>query len=674
MIDDEKTKKQLIDELVELRAQNATLKESATGSISADLVVEEARRYAESIVETIREPLLVLDADLKIVSANRNFYRTFNVTPGETLGCFIYELGNKQWDIPQLQELLEEILPEKEVFDDFEVAHTFQDIGHKVMLLNARQIYRKTIGTKMILLAIEDITEHKRLEDILAESEERYRRLFETASDGIVLLEKREGKITHANPATEEILGYTKEESIGNKLQDIGVFIDMVDFQTTMQDLNTSGILNYYDVPVTTKSGQHIDTDIYLVDRARLVQCNIRDVSQRKLAEKELQESEERYRAVVEDQTEIISRFREDGTFTFVNDVFCRFFGKQAGDLIGKKWQPVVVPENLPHIYEKLRMLSPSNPVVMIENRVYSGDGHVHWFQFVNRGSFDQQGRLTEIQSVGRDITERKQAEEALRISEGRYRMAEAVGHVGNWEYNLQTTKFWGSDEANRIYGFDPEALDFSTDEVENCIPERERVHQALIDLIEADKPYNLEFEIHPKNSLKPRIISSVAELKRDEHGNPLLVTGLIQDITERKRVEEEIRLDEARMKSLLKISQHKAESIRELLDFALDEAIRLTGSKMGYIYFYDDQKKEFTLNTWSKEVMKECTITEPQTIYHLEKTGIWGEAVRQAKPVMVNDFQAPHPLKKGYPEGHAALYKYLTIPVFNADRIAAVV
>ena len=200
--------------------------------------------YAESIVETIREPLLVLDADLKIVSANRNFYRTFKVTPDETIGTFIYDLGNKQWDIPRLRELLEEVLPEKEAFDDFEVEHNFESIGHKVMLLNARQIYRKDIGTKMILLAMEDITERKQLESLLMESEERYRRLFETASDGVVLLEKCKGKITHANPATEKMLGYTHQEIIGNMLQHIGVPLNMDDFQTTLDALNKNGIIN----------------------------------------------------------------------------------------------------------------------------------------------------------------------------------------------------------------------------------------------------------------------------------------------------------------------------------------------------------------------------------------------------------------------------------------------
>lgn len=141
-----------------------------------------------------------------------------------------------------------------------------------------------------------------------------------------------------------------------------------------------------------------------------------------------------------------------------------------------------------------------------------------------------------------------------------------------------------------------------------------------------------------------------------------------------RKRAEDEIRRNEARLESLLRVSQHPAGSIQELLDFALDEAIVLTGSKIGYIYHYDDTKEEFTLNTWSNDVMKQCTIVEQQTRYQLEKTGIWGEAVRQARPIIVNDFQAPHPLKKGYPDGHAPLHRYMTVPIFSDGRIVGVV
>ncbi len=136
-----------------------------TASKRAERAVQEAREYAESIVETVREPLVVLDTDLKVISVNHSFYQTFKVTPEDTEGELIYDLGNHQWDISKLRVLLEEILPRDNHFQNFEVDHEFPTIGRKIMLLNARQIYSKGIGAQMILLAIEDITERKKAED-----------------------------------------------------------------------------------------------------------------------------------------------------------------------------------------------------------------------------------------------------------------------------------------------------------------------------------------------------------------------------------------------------------------------------------------------------------------------------------------------------------------------------
>lgn len=131
-----------------------------------EYILQEARDYSENIVETVREPLLVLDSNLKVISANKSFYQTFKVTPEETIGQFLYDLGKHQWDIPELRKLLENILPQNTSFEDFEVEYDFPNIGHKIMLLNARQIYRKELGTKKILLAIEDATERKEKERI----------------------------------------------------------------------------------------------------------------------------------------------------------------------------------------------------------------------------------------------------------------------------------------------------------------------------------------------------------------------------------------------------------------------------------------------------------------------------------------------------------------------------
>ncbi|MGA2027182.1 MAG: PAS domain-containing protein, partial [Syntrophobacteraceae bacterium] len=109
-----------------------------------------SREYAESIINTVREPLIALDQDLRVVSVSRSFYEVFKVNPEQTVGQLIYDLGNKQWDIPKLRELLETILPQKTTFDDYEVEHDFTTIGRRIMLLNARQIQR-VLGKERII-------------------------------------------------------------------------------------------------------------------------------------------------------------------------------------------------------------------------------------------------------------------------------------------------------------------------------------------------------------------------------------------------------------------------------------------------------------------------------------------------------------------------------------------
>jgi transcriptional regulator with GAF, ATPase, and Fis domain len=116
-------------------------------------------KVCHNILDSFREPLIVLNSELKVIKANRPFYATFKVKPTETEGRLIYEIGNRQWDIPSLRKLLEEILPENSEFNDLEVEQSFEGIGHKIMLLNARRIYRRPEQTQLILLAIEDISQ-----------------------------------------------------------------------------------------------------------------------------------------------------------------------------------------------------------------------------------------------------------------------------------------------------------------------------------------------------------------------------------------------------------------------------------------------------------------------------------------------------------------------------------
>jgi diguanylate cyclase (GGDEF)-like protein/PAS domain S-box-containing protein len=184
-----------------------------TAAKQLETEIQDAREYAENIVETVRKPLVVLNSVLKILTANSSFYETFQVTPKETIGNFIYDLGNRQWDNSRLRRLFEDILPHKTVFNDFEVEYDFPGIGRKIILLNARQILRKDFGSHIILLAMEDITKRKLLEEEWA----RMAMIVESSNDAIFTV-SADDIITSWNGGAEKIFGYSAREIIGRQI------------------------------------------------------------------------------------------------------------------------------------------------------------------------------------------------------------------------------------------------------------------------------------------------------------------------------------------------------------------------------------------------------------------------------------------------------------------------
>jgi len=170
----------------------------------------------DSIRGSIREPLMVLDSDLKVVKANHSFYRTFNANPEQTEGMLIYDLGNGQWDIPKLKELLEGILPQNSILNDFEVEHNFETIGRKIMHLNARRIYREATQTELILLAIEDVTEReyykRHLEEIVENRTAQLRVAREEAEKSKLLAEAALYEIKKLKEQLEAERAYLQEE------------------------------------------------------------------------------------------------------------------------------------------------------------------------------------------------------------------------------------------------------------------------------------------------------------------------------------------------------------------------------------------------------------------------------------------------------------------------------
>ncbi|CAB3749120.1 chemotaxis protein CheB [Paraburkholderia humisilvae] len=187
--------------------------EDIQGAKLAQTALRDARDYAQAIIETARDPLLVLDSELRVQLASRAFYRTFRQRPSDTVGHRLFELGNGQWDTPELHALLAQVLTESKPFEDYEVKASFEHIGRRIMLLNARRILRNNEETGLILLALEDVTDRARVGEVQA----RLAEIVECSDDGIIST-TLDDIITTWNAGAEHIFGLRAAEAIGTPL------------------------------------------------------------------------------------------------------------------------------------------------------------------------------------------------------------------------------------------------------------------------------------------------------------------------------------------------------------------------------------------------------------------------------------------------------------------------
>ena len=271
-----------------------------------------------------------------------------------------------------------------------------------------------------------EIEKRRQIEEMLQLHSEVIRHM----GGGTVVIRRRDDVIVYANPSFEEMFGYFPGELVGKKASVLHapnagenaeeVYLKIVQ---TLNDLWTwSGeILNVKKGGTLLWCRTSIST--FESSRYGTVWVGVfEDITERKEMEEALRSSEARYRAIVEDQTELVSRFLPDGTLTFVNGAYCRYFGESPQKLIGKRFWHHVPEKDLVVLREHLSRLGPETPMGGIEHRVFDSCGRIRWQQWTDRAILDCHGRILEFQAVGRDITERKESEEALRQSEKQLR------------------------------------------------------------------------------------------------------------------------------------------------------------------------------------------------------------------------------------------------------------
>ena len=525
----------------------------------ADQAIIELKEFNESIVRNLTEGIILENTDGIIQFANPAMSRMLGYEDGELVGkhwtCFVPD--------SQVEIVNDANMRRKSGESDQYEMELIKKNGDSIFVL-VGGVPNLVKGTYVgLLAAFTDITERKLSEEKLKESEERFRSFVDTVNSGVAIY----NVINEGNYGSDYIIQdfnqfalnhekKKKDEVIGKSLKDIRPNIDEYGLIEIFRKVWKTGESAYFPakIYVDDEYSNYYENRVFRLPSGEIVSV-YDDVTKREIAELALIESQERF--------ELAMNASNDGLFDWnlkTNEIYYspgwkKMIGYEDHELPNdfSVWEKTTAPEDVQKSWElQQKLITKQIDRFVIEFKMKHKDGN--WIDVLARAKaiFNDNGNAIRIVGTHTDITERRKAERQIALSESRYRKAQEIGNVGNWEYNIQTSYFWGSDEAKRIYGFDVSSKDFTVEEVESCIPDRNNVHQTLIDLIEKEKPYDIEFEIITKDKGESRFIHSQAILEKDEKGNAVKVSGVIHDITERKKAADQLKESEARFKHLV--------------------------------------------------------------------------------------------------------------------------
>jgi PAS domain S-box-containing protein len=437
MYDQDKTKEELISELVGMRQRIAKLEGSLVTykqqqeatrplGMTTDITdlekskeeIKRQRDFLQQLIDTIPTPIFYKDREGRYLGCNTAFEADTGKSRAEIVGKTVFDVAPSDLAEIYFEEDLS-LLRNPGVQQGENRRKDAAGNVHDVVFSKGTFLDREG-NVAGIVGVVLDITDRKRAEEALRESEEQYRAVFDNAGIGIDLLDP-EGRIVKVNKALLNILGYAEEELRQLTFLDITHPDDREISKRNLEALTAREIDSYrLEKRYVRKDGTIVWGDLWTCgirdatgEHAGTVGV-IADITERKKAEDGLRASQARYRAVVESQTELICRYLPNGTITFANGPYCRYFGKTPEGLIGQNLTQRVPEEDRESVARHFASLSGENPILTHEHRVIRPDGEIRWQRWTDRAIFDDHGNLIEIQGVGQDITNQKKAEESL--------------------------------------------------------------------------------------------------------------------------------------------------------------------------------------------------------------------------------------------------------------------
>lgn len=515
-------------------------------------------------------------------------------------------------------------------------------------------------------------------------SEERYRLIASVMSDYVFSVQYgADGSVTDqwTGGAFEAITGYTPQEYL-----DRGGWLSILHPDDREQDQRDAAELFanrqvVTEVRIIRKDGEVRWVRVYAHpqwdeegDRLAGVYGAVQDITERRRIEDALSASEIRYRAIVESTTDLICRFLPDTTLTFVNQAYCRYFGKNRDQLVGTRFLALIPEGEWSDVQNHVAMVMRLREPVTYSHEVITPLGEIRWQQWTDSVILNEEGEIVELQSIGRDITDQKRTEEALRESQRRLSTAMRATKIGVWEWDMRTNKAYWSDENYKVLGLEPGSVEAKYENWVKCVhPDDLPAAEAKVsEAMQNRSELNIEFRVvWPDGSI--HWINDIGSILVDEMGEPLGMYGVQMDITERKRAVFELhqRAEEVSLLYRLGAALSGGENLYQALRAFMQELKQVMSVDAFHIGMYDENNDVFSYSLFLN--LGEDLHPPPRKLR--ENPGLTWEVISHRKTLYLPDVKDPQIQRDHniYWVVETPIRTYLGMPLVLQDRVIGI-
>ncbi len=609
--------------------------------------LKDAFEYREAVVETIREPLIVLNTDLRVKTANRAFYENFLQKQNETEGFFLFEMGNGQWNIPGLRERLEEILSKDKSFQNFEVNHTFKGSDERVILFSAMRMVFEEKRKDRILLVIEDITLRRKAEDNLKDLLKTNTSILNSISDIFISVDNN-WNITFINRQAKEFIGKNEEVFVRKNLWEIfSSYMDTLFHKSLISAMKTKTFAQFEFYDERMEEWYHFR--LYPSQEALSIYAN--RITEQKLSESFIKQTKERYEAFITKTTEGIWRFEfkepvsislpqkkqieeiyKNAYVAESNDAMAKMHGyENAAEMMGISLEDLFA-KNETNESSLMRFIELGYRLADVETFEIKNEESMYFLN--NLAGIIDHGHIVRIWGTQRNITEQKITERALTKTRNQLDFSLAAGSVGTFTWNFKTNKIAWTKVQESLYGIKEASFNGEVEEWFQFVypDDVSFIKQAVDESLKNKKELSVEFRITwPDQSI--HWILCRANILYDNKGKAIEMSGINIDISERKFKEQLIKENEERFRALVQNSfdvitvfnydgtiTYQSDSISRVLGYAVEERLGANIFDQSLVH-PDDREIE-------RKLFQRC-IEKPYTFFRdefrmLHKNGVY--------------------------------------------------